>query len=100
FHSEFFTLSLHDALPISDGLYKQCVPRDETLAVFPFGRWGTSMLWQAESGFWFRMAEGNIGRSSAFPPNFVSDPTVAELTKFGRSEEHTSELQSRGHLVC
>src|SRR5437870_8385601 len=23
-----------------------------------------------------------------------------EVMKFGRSEEHTSELQSRGHLVC
>ena len=64
----------------SDGLYKQCVPRDETLAVFPFGRWGDSLLWQAESDFWFRMAEGNMGRSSAYPPNFVGDPTVAELT--------------------
>src|SRR5207253_10436895 len=25
---------------------------------------------------------------------------MAELTAIGRSEEHTSELQSRGHLVC
>src|SRR5690625_2714142 len=25
---------------------------------------------------------------------------TGELTLFGRSEEHTSELQSRGHLVC
>src|SRR5207253_10032008 len=28
---------------------------------------------------------------------FVSRP---ELPRFARSEEHTSELQSRGHLVC
>src|SRR5690625_6177426 len=25
---------------------------------------------------------------------------VDQLTELGRSEEHTSELQSRGHLVC
>src|SRR5690625_6314270 len=26
--------------------------------------------------------------------------TLAQLQKINRSEEHTSELQSRGHLVC
>ncbi len=62
----------------SDGLYKTCVPRNETLAIFPFGRWGDAMLWQAESGFWFRMAEGNMGPDN-LPQNFVADPTVAEL---------------------
>src|SRR5690625_6684250 len=31
------------------------------------------------------------------PPGRASRPDVAEST---RSEEHTSELQSRGHLVC
>jgi hypothetical protein len=64
----------------SDHLYKNCVPRGETLAVFPFGKFGDSLLWQAESGFWFRMAEGNMGRSSAYPPDFVRDPTVGKLT--------------------
>src|SRR5690625_3616268 len=29
-----------------------------------------------------------------------SNPTIAIETKYLRSEEHTSELQSRGHLVC
>jgi len=59
-------------------LYKVCVPRGETLAIFPFGRWGDSMLWQAESGFWFRMAEGSMGRDN-YPPNFVYDPIVSML---------------------
>src|SRR5437870_6245690 len=34
----------------------------------------------------------------------VSDVCISVITKsellYGRSEEHTSELQSRGHLVC
>src|SRR5207253_8872239 len=30
----------------------------------------------------------------------VSDSTNANPMIIGRSEEHTSELQSRGHLVC
>src|SRR5690625_5338775 len=32
-------------------------------------------------------------------PYYASDP-AAGVRKSGRSEEHTSELQSRGHLVC
>jgi len=62
-------------------LYELCVPRGETLAIFPFGRWGDSMLWQAESGFWFRMAEGSMVRDN-YPPNFVFDPIVSML-QFG-----------------
>src|SRR5690625_6455685 len=30
----------------------------------------------------------------------VPQSIAAKRTKNGRSEEHTSELQSRGHLVC
>src|SRR5439155_20072580 len=37
------------------------------------------------------------GRASRFPV----DPRVARnVLRTSRSEEHTSELQSRGHLVC
>src|SRR5690625_6092197 len=60
--TEIYTLSLHDALPIS----KRCS--------------GCRIIERrsitSNSGAWY----------------------VALLTK--RSEEHTSELQSRGHLVC
>src|SRR5690625_6076235 len=35
------------------------------------------------------------GAASLSPPQLPVPPTVLE-----RSEEHTSELQSRGHLVC
>jgi hypothetical protein len=59
-------------------VYKQCIPRGETLAIFPFGRWGDSMLWQAESGFWFRIAEGNMGPHN-YPPRFVFAPVVSDL---------------------
>src|SRR5207253_4143453 len=31
---------------------------------------------------------------------FAIDPTQVERGRTERSEEHTSELQSRGHLVC
>jgi hypothetical protein len=62
----------------SDGLYKTCIPRGETLMIFPFAYWGDSLLWQAESGFWFKMAEGALGPSN-LPESFAGDPTVNAL---------------------
>src|SRR5712675_3710124 len=60
--TEIYTLSLHDALPIS------------ACAV---GSWST------------------IGR---FHPSPITSPSSTNTAP--RSEEHTSELQSRLHLVC
>src|SRR5437870_8782186 len=60
--TEIYTLSLHDALPISAGLVLVA-------------------------------ARENSGEESL--PGAL--PGVIAV---GRSEEHTSELQSRGHLVC
>src|SRR3712207_8187371 len=70
--TEIYTLSLHDALPIS--MYKQMV----RISIEPR---------------WARFFDFGAGRVPAF------------LTKLGgdgapRSEEHTSELQSRQYLVC
>jgi hypothetical protein len=63
----------------SQKLYKLCIPKGETLLVFPYGRFGDSMLYQAESGFWFKLAEGNLGRDT-WPPKFVfASPTVESL---------------------
>src|SRR2546429_5906250 len=49
----------------------------------------------------------DVGENVAFglPERGTSDPKVAEVPRSGspkatRSEEHTSELQSRLHLVC
>src|SRR3984893_19517041 len=58
--TEIYTLSLHDALPISSG-----------------GSNGTVM-------------------ADCRKREFRAEPRIARY----RSEEHTSELQSRGHLVC
>jgi hypothetical protein len=62
----------------SDGTYRHCLTRDSTVLIFPFASWGESMLWQAESGFWFRIAEGDLTHKDQ-PASFVDDPTVADL---------------------
>src|SRR2546427_4602471 len=69
--TEIYTLSLHDALPIS--------PRDEL-------------------GARRRTGCGSSSRSQADHPP-VPD-TKARYPSRRRSEEHTSELQSQSNLVC
>ena len=63
----------------TDKTYRICFPKNENVAIFPFGFWGDSMLWQAESGFWFRMPEGYLAPD---PPdkNLKSDPLIRMAT--------------------
>src|SRR3712207_8376927 len=83
--TEIYTLSLHDALPICWTFSCTCHFRLACgLTIFLFG----------ESTFLFE--------------NFKKDQKLGEIRdeyflffrSFSRSEEHTSELQSRQYLVC
>src|SRR2546422_8370407 len=71
--TEIYTLSLHDALPIYQVAHRQEIPQREVSEVPPLILAPEQLVVVAE---------------------FVA--VVAEH----RSEEHTSELQSRLHLVC
>src|SRR5439155_20566661 len=73
--SRFYPLSLHDALPIS--------PAAAAIAEV----YHLVSVWLT-------------GRFAARPPVVVHCTTGEGLDEAYRSEEHTSELQSRGHLVC
>ena len=42
-------------------LYAKFLSPGETVVVLPYGYAGDSMLWQIESGWYFRMAGGNVG---------------------------------------
>lgn len=57
---------------------RACIPKGATLLVFPFGRWGDSLIWQAESGFRFNIAEGALGPPSV-EGRFIADPVVENL---------------------
>jgi hypothetical protein len=48
------------------GQFKQVVPPGAILLILPYGHFGNSMLWQAESGMSFRMIGGYI---SSFTPS-------------------------------
>src|SRR3712207_8701528 len=78
--TEIYTLSLHDALPIYTG--------DRRSHRRPGGRGGRCLRGRA--------ARGDVARVGR-------DSRVVRLGRAGlvvRSEEHTSELQSRQYLVC
>src|SRR3712207_8330929 len=68
--TEIYTLSLHDALPICR----------------------------------LDVREDNLGLSTGdyvyFAHSFACDPVPEAVASADRSEEHTSELQSRQYLVC
>src|SRR5947209_1528821 len=93
--TDIYTLSLHDALPISqlhrhehlDPSHLRCVVRHVLLPrSFPAGNPG--------------LHGGRSGRGGN-PGLDLSDLLLAEIWEpGGRSEEHTSELQSRQYLVC
>src|SRR3712207_9113644 len=78
--TEIYTLSLHDALPIFDGSSGSCSA---------YGRYSGSFQPVASLRICARMRRNSFdGIVRRAPPGLR------------RSEEHTSELQSRQYLVC
>jgi hypothetical protein len=61
----------------STSLYRHYLRQGETTLVLPFGANDVSMLWQAETGFYFRMPEGYV--SGVIPPAFAMNATVSKL---------------------
>src|SRR5207302_11220452 len=83
---ELYTLSLHDALPISSSENRPG-PTINSEVVIASSASGSSMLCIAAKKRW--------------PPFSGSRCTASSCRwRCWRSEEHTSELQSRENLVC
>src|SRR3712207_7526132 len=71
--TEIYTLSLHDALPICSG--------------------GSSLASAGSAGIEMTLLAETV-------PSAVRSHSHTEAERSCRSEEHTSELQSRQYLVC
>src|SRR5207253_11014788 len=82
-----YTLSLHDALPISHGA-------DRGLILVRFEHADEAGV-AAERAHDVELRPLGLARQTR--PFHLQERAVEVLR---RSEEHTSELQSRGHLVC
>jgi hypothetical protein len=61
----------------ASGEYKRYLRRGETVLALPYGRLDVSMLWQAETNFYFYMPEGYV--SGVVPTRFRADPVAAAL---------------------
>src|SRR5690625_2402115 len=81
--------------------------------VLLYGRRALALVWQTSPGLTLALATftvlaGALPALAAWIGQLIVDAVVAALAlhregqspELGRSEEHTSELQSRGHLVC
>jgi hypothetical protein len=55
--------------------YQNCLHKNEVVLALPFGARGDSLIWQAETGFWFRLAGGYI--VNTVPASFRQSPAVA-----------------------
>ncbi len=55
----FWTRPVDTPAFFSTGLYRKYLAKDETVVILPYGNLGNSMLWQAQTGMYFRMAEGH-----------------------------------------
>src|SRR5690606_42152793 len=80
--TDLYTLSLHDALPIFSTWVTFC-------------GWSTSIPERKSSGS--ATSSRTAWKRRATPSPF---PPTGSTTMSSRSEEHTSELQSRENLVC
>src|SRR5207253_7943377 len=97
--SLMYTLSLHDALPISEMAYFECL-HELKLIVDLMNEAGIS-------GMRFSVSETAKWGDVTVGPKIVDarvkkqmKSALKDIQSGRRSEEHTSELQSRGHLVC
>jgi hypothetical protein len=73
----------------STGAYRDVIPRGSNALVIPFGANGDSMLWQADTGFWFRMPVGNVGVRP--PPEFGVWPATDALGS-GQASDTTDTM--------
>ncbi len=79
FDASFWATPLATPEFFSAGLYRQYLQPGETVVILPYGFEGDGMLWQALSGFHFRMAGGYTGFAPPIPAEYERWPIVDAL---------------------
>src|SRR5205823_10070522 len=93
-----YPLSLHDALPICVTPDRKVSGEDRKASAAPAPRTSLTAPLRHESiAAWIRSWSGRVRMPSA---SIASAEPRSERNIAGRSEEHTSELQSLAYLVC
>src|SRR5439155_26940612 len=98
--TDLYTLSLHDALPICG----RDLTRAGRLLTLPSVKYHLPRLDEPfrddEYAFTTRALADAWGESPLLLEKDFSPTLAGDALADERSEEHTSELQSRGHIVC
>jgi hypothetical protein len=95
--SATFWTSAADVPPFFSGaLYKKYLSPGETVVVLPYSYAGDSMLWQLQSGWYFRMASGNVGPP---PLAFRQWPIVRVFYRIGTVELPAAGDQLKAFLA-
>jgi len=76
----------------TQGLYRSYLSRGENVLIIPYGFDGPSMVWQAESRMYFRMAGGYIAVIT--PDNFARWPLVSMLTNLMPVPDAAQQLRA------
>jgi len=90
---------------ISERVYQSCLKPGENTLIYPFGAKGNSMLWQAESSFWFRLAGGYLSptipapfrRFRAAHANLHPSITAADIRQLARAKNVTAIIVDERH---
>jgi hypothetical protein len=75
----------------TNGDYKRYVPRNSIVLTLPWSWHGNSALWQAETGMWFRLAGGYLGK--LIPDDYLGEPIVPAFLA-GRTSDEPGKLLS------
>jgi hypothetical protein len=95
---DFWRVKPHRYAFFTSKTYRTCFPHGETVAIFPFANRGDSMLWQAESGFWFGMSDGDITTAPADNWTFSDPLIVTEIRTTGNpsAKELAAYVRDKG----
>jgi hypothetical protein len=102
--SAFWTTSVNTPAFFSTREFTHYLKPDETVLILPYGLFGNSNIWQATSGFYFRMAGGYVGEPpipSGYLPffpivydffNLADSPFAGELLKMFLVQKNVSAI--------
>ncbi len=90
-HARFWNTKSDTPEFFTSGLYRKYLSRGETVLVTPYWQHGNSMLWQAQTGFYFRMAGGWTG---PIPAAYMEWPVVGALVKWNYLPDPQMQLMS------
>src|SRR5690606_40574590 len=97
---QLYTLSLHDALPIYTPQVRNPMPPDVQLLEVPAANGLVLTDVRGMTLYRFEGTEKDLSPTLKNKLPLYAAALAEGNGAFGRSEEHTSELQSRENLVC